>query len=97
MLIEQCSTTTHIALTAAAQGSTGLPQVQPPSYGIRLEGAAVVRETEGGRLQPLAAGEAPSSGAAPDPKPTPSSEQPTGGKVCPWQLPFADVVCCCNG
>lgn len=40
-------------------------QVQPPSYGVRLEGAQVVRETEGGRLRPLAPDEAPSSDTPP--------------------------------
>jgi hypothetical protein len=58
--------------------------VQPPSYGIRLEGAAVVRETEDSRLQPLAAGE-----AAPDTpsaaKPTPGADVTTADKVSlPW-------------
>jgi hypothetical protein len=42
----------------------------------------VVRETEGGRLQPLASGEAPVSAVPLGPEPTPSSDPATGGQVC---------------
>ena len=58
--------------------------MQPPSYGIRLEGAAVVRETEGSRLQPLAAGEAPPD-APSAAKPAPGADVTTVDKVSlPW-------------
>ena len=59
------------------------PQVQPPSYAVRLEGAQAVRETEAGRLRALAPDEAPSSDAPPVPDAGLSAkfDLATGGKV----------------